>query len=63
MILTYLLVWEIHYRSFISNGIQYVDLTMYWYMDLYVVENDIVYNISVGVRAGLCLKWHYDDEM
>jgi len=33
-----------------------VDLTMYWYMDLYVVENDIVYNISVGVRAGLCLK-------
>jgi len=56
MILTYLLVWEIHYRSFISNGIQYVDLTMYWYMDLYVVENDIVYNISVGVRAGLCLK-------
>ena len=38
-----------------------VDLTMYWYMDLYVVENDIVYNISVGVRAGLFLKWHYDE--
>ena len=24
-----------------------VDLTMYWYMDLYVVENDIVYNMRV----------------
>jgi len=24
-----------------------VDLTMYWYMDLYVVENDIVYNMYV----------------
>ena len=23
------------------------DLTMYWYMDLYVVENDIVYNMCV----------------
>ena len=23
------------------------DLTMYWYMDLYVVENDIVYNMYV----------------
>ena len=23
------------------------DLTMYWYMDLYVVQNDIVYNMCV----------------
>ena len=28
-----------------------VDLTMYWYMDLYVVENDIVYNMCVVHNA------------
>jgi len=27
------------------------DLTMYWYMDLYVVENDIVYNMCVVHNA------------
>ena len=31
----------------VNSLLQIPDLTMYWYTDLYVVENDIVYNMYV----------------